>query len=170
MKLSESHSSLSSLCRAVEIRLRFVDALAGLNLPIVMLPDFESLPESKDSATVRDTPFAYQRREKRIIVNGDLFPSLASDVCEAALAHEIAHALYHRSPIVIKDPQFSIALDEEIVADLLVCRWGFLDELNKERFQSYGAKYCNILKLWRQEDVFAREMTIWHQQHLAGIL
>ena len=133
MKLSESDSSLSSLCREVEIRLRSVDALDDLDLPVVMLPNFESLPESKDSPTARYTPAAYQRLEKRIVVNGDVFPSLPSDVCEAALAHEIAHALYHRSPIIIRDPQSGIALDEEIVADLLACRWCFFDELTEDR-------------------------------------
>jgi hypothetical protein len=73
MKLSESHSSLSPLCRTLEVRLANVEQLANLDLPVCLLPDFESFPEANFSAAFRSTPAAYQIHEPKILVNGDRF-------------------------------------------------------------------------------------------------
>lgn len=169
MKLAESDSALSEVCRAIEIRLARFENLSDLALPVALLSNFDSLPEAQTNASYLSTPAAYQRSERRIIVNGQQFLPLCLDMQQAALAHEIAHAVYHRNPIVLSDPEYGIPLTEEIVADLLVCKWGFFVELRQERFQSYGARYCQILELWPEEESFVREMTIWHQQRLSGI-
>jgi hypothetical protein len=169
MKLSESDSSLCSLCRATELRLASAEELTDLVLSVVLLPDFESLPEAKISSAYRFTPAAYQRRERRIILHQGLFSALSSDVQQAALVHEIAHAALQRQPVVLIDPVYRIPLSEEIVADLLVCRWGFFSELRQERIVSVGARYCEILELWPRKEELIHEMTIWYQTRLSGV-
>jgi hypothetical protein len=169
MKLSESDSSLCSLCRATELRLAGAGEVTDLVLSVVLLPDFDSLPEAQLSSAYRFTPAAYQRRERRIILHQGLFAALSSDVQQAALVHEIAHATLHGRPVVLIDPIYRIPLSEEIVADLLACRWGFLSELRQERIVSIGARYCEILELWPREEEFIHEMTIWHQTRLSGV-
>jgi hypothetical protein len=168
MKLSESHSSLSPLCRTLEVRLANVEQLANLDLPVCLLPDFESFPEANFSAAFRSTPAAYQIHEPKILVNGDRFLSLPFHIQQAAIAHEIAHAICQRTPLQLVDPDWGIRLSEEIVADFLVCSWGLLDELTEERSGSYGARYCEILRMWPQQADFVRQMTVWYQQKLSG--
>jgi hypothetical protein len=95
--------------------------------------------------------------------------ALSSDVQQAALVHEIAHAALHRQPVVLIDPVYRIPLSEEIVADLLVCRWGFFSELRQERIVSVGARYCEILELWPRKEELIHEMTIWYLTWLSGV-
>jgi hypothetical protein len=169
VRLLESHPSLSAICRAVENRLGGVAELPNLELPIVLFPNFDLLPEVQLSNSYRVTPFAYQCKERRIIVNQQGFSSLPTPICEAALAHEIAHALCQRDRIVMRDPEYGLVLSEEIVADFLACKWGFHEGLVQERLTSYGARYCEILALWSREREFVHSMVIWHQQRLAGV-
>jgi hypothetical protein len=169
MKLYESHSSLIPLCRTLEARLANVEQLANLDLPVCLLPDFESFPEANFSAAFRSTPAAYQIHEPKILVNGDRFLSLPFHIQQAAIAHEIAHAICQRTPLRLVDPDWGIPLSEEIVADFLVCSWGLLDELTEERSGSYGAPYCEILRMWPQQAEFVRQMTVWYQQKLSGL-
>jgi hypothetical protein len=105
--------------------------------PVVLL-DFDSLPAATLHSSYRSTPAAYQSREHRVILHQGLFPALPFDVQQAALAREIAHAALHRHPIVTVHPAYRIPLSEEIVTDQLVCRWGFLSELQQERIVCRG--------------------------------
>jgi hypothetical protein len=169
MRLVETDLRLSKNCRAVEMRTQGISDTARLELPVVLLANFDSLPDS--TATDRRSPCAYQVRENRIIVNTSRFFDLENDVAEAALAHEAAHGLYHRDRIVKRCMFLGIPMlaSEEVVADLLACRWGFFEGLKKERLQSYGSQYCKILELWPNEEVFLRGMTMFEQQCLAGV-
>lgn len=169
MKLVESAPSLTEVCRAVEIGVQDVDDLATLELPVVLLPDFDSLSEAKSSDAVRRSPAAYQLRERRILVNSVAFFHLPTDVAEAALAHEIGHSVCHRHSLMQRVRSYR-ELGECIVADLLACRWGFFDGLRKERLGSYGEQYCKILELWPNEDEFARRMAEWYQWYLTGLV
>jgi Zn-dependent protease with chaperone function len=168
LKLDESTPSLSAICRAVEARLEGVEELASLKLPLVLLPDFDSLPEANLAAAIRLTPTAYQRLERRILVNAATFSTLQEDVAEAVLAHEIGHALCHRDSIMERATDYRF-LGECIVADLLACKWGFFDALKKERLKSNGPQYSQILGLWSDEGEFVRRMTEWYQVRLCGL-
>ena len=165
MKLIESDSSLSATCRAVEVRLAGVGDLAGLELPVVLLPDFEDVPEAKRSVAIRRTPAAYRPSEGKIFVNQARFSLLPADVAEAVIAHEIGHAVSHRDSLAQKYPELSDCM----VADLLACRWSFFEGLRKERFESNGQKYCELLDLWSDESKYVRGMAVYYQRRLAGL-
>jgi len=145
-----------------------VAELAALALPVVLLPDFESLPEATLGTSIRLSPAAYQPQGQRISVNEAIFHALEPDVAEAVLAHEIGHALCHRDATMQRTPAYRL-LGECIVADLLACGWSFFDGLRKERVQIYGAEYCEILSLWRDRDEFINRMSTWYQRCLAGL-
>lgn len=168
MQLTESATSLTRVCRCVEARLHGVTEVAALALPLVVLSDFESLHEATLGASIRLSAAAYQLREQRIIVNEAIFYALEPDVAEAVLAHEIGHAVCHRDATMERTPAYRF-LSECIVADLLACRWSFLDGLRKERLQIYGPEYCEILDLWRDPDQFINRMCTWYQRRLAGL-
>ncbi len=174
MRLAESDPALSSVNRAVEERTRGIDTLAALELPVVLLPDFDCLPEVESSNKYRETPAAYRPSEGRILINGSKFLSLEPDIAQAVLAHEVAHAVCHRDSIVMRDDLtygIPVIVSEDIVADLLACRWGFSEGLRKERIKQafYGSEYCEILALWQDETQFVHQMFVWHQQRMAGI-
>ena len=169
MRLTETSSSLSELCRAVEMRLEHIEDLRPFELPLVLLPSFGSLPEAELHPTIRLTPAAYQVRERRIVVNGPAFFMLEADVAEAVLAHEIGHGAYHRDSSTMRGNRYAM-LGECIVADLLACRWGFLEGLRKERLKSCGREYCEILELWRNEGEYIARMEAWYQRLLAGLI
>jgi Zn-dependent protease with chaperone function len=151
------------------MRLENVEDLDSFELPVVLLPDFGSLPEAHSHPAVRLTPAAYQVRERRIVVNGPAFFVLEADVAEAVLAHEIGHGAYHRDSSTIRTNRYGM-LGECIVADLLACRWGFFEGLRKERLQSYGLQYCQILELWPNESEYIARMETWYQCWLAGLI
>jgi len=167
MKLIESDSRLSEVCRAVEVHVRNVSDLATLELSVVLLADFDSLPGAEFRG-IRLSPTAYQPEERRILVNCARFFSLPRDVSEAVLGHEIGHAVCHRDSVMQREPRYR-HLSECIVADLLACKWSFFEGLRRERLESNGPRYCEILKLWPNKGEFVRSMTIWCQQRLAGI-
>jgi hypothetical protein len=168
MRLIETDSSLSKTCRAIEKRTQEIADTASLELPVVLLPNFDSIPNA--TAAARRSPCASQVSENRIIVNAFLFFDLEDDVAEAALVHEAAHGLCHRDKIVKRGLVHGIPMiaSEEIVADLFVCQWGFFEGLRKERLQSYGSRYCEILEAWPNEEAFVREMIMLCQQRLAN--
>lgn len=172
MDLLESDPSLSSVCRAVEARVQGADEPANLELSVVLLLDFESLPdlrslpEGKARDVFRQSPTLYQVQPQRILINGANFFSLLPDVAEAALAHEVGHAVCERDSLM-KLPRYK-TLNSCIVADFLACRWGFCEGLRKERLESYGPQYCEILQLWGDEQEFIRRVSRWYQVFLAG--
>jgi hypothetical protein len=170
MTLIEVDPSLSEICRAVELHVRNIGELAELELRAELLLDFNSLtdPEAKLRG-YRLRPALYRLKEQTILVNGANFFSLAEDVSRAALAHEIGHAVYHRDSLGQLVPTYKF-LHEDIVADLLACKWGFLGGLRRERLGSYGQRYSEILELWSNEDEFVRRMNTWYQRRLAGII
>lgn len=167
LKLNESTPSLASVCRAVEKRTREVAELSALSLPIVLLSDFEGLPKTQAGNAIRLNPAVYQRLQQRILINGSKFDPLDPDVAQAVIAHEIGHAVCHRDSLMERPAYRS--LYECIVAELLACKWGFFDELKKDRLESYGSKYCEILELWQDGLEFVSRMDRWYQRRLAGI-
>jgi len=173
LKLAESDPSLSTLCRAVEVRVQSVHELAGLELPVVLLRNFDSVPElsSFPEGKVRDayrlSPAMYQAQTQRVLVNAAGFFSLPRDIAEAVLAHEVGHAVCHRDSIMAQ-PRYRPLLCECIVADLLACKWGFFEGLRNERLERYGLAYCKVLELWSNEDEFLTCMTRWHLNVLSG--
>ena len=153
----ESDRSLSAACRAVELRTQDVNDLATLELPVVLEHDFDSLSTLE---SIRLSPTIYRREDRRILVNLITFPSLSPVVAEAALAHEVGHAICQRDSIM-EQPLYS-PLNECMVADLFACKWGFFDGLMKERVESHGPEYCEILSLWSNEAEFVRRMTAFY--------
>ena len=169
MKLHETDQRLSVVCRVIEVRTQNVRDLAMLELSVILLDNFDSLPEAKLRATILRDAAAYRPSDRKILINASTFLHLSDDVSAAVLMHEVAHAVCQRDSIRKKDPILGIPVSEEIIADLLVCQWGFFVDLMKERLISFGSQYCEILKRWPDEDEFIGRMTVWNQQRLAGI-
>jgi hypothetical protein len=65
-------------------------------------------------------------------------------------------------------PRYS-KLHECSVANLFACRWGFIGGLKKIRLKSLGERYCNILDVWANEDVYLAEMARFRLSALSGI-
>ncbi len=168
VQLQEAAPGLEGVCRAVEARTRHVPELARLLLPVVLLPDFDTIPEAQSSGATRASAAAYQLSDRRILINAAKFFQLASNVGEAVVAHEVGHAVCHRDAVMSRTPEYA-SLSECIVADLLACRWGFFDGLKAERLQSYGSEYCEALELWQNQPEFLGRMLRYYQRRLAGL-
>src|SRR5262245_3943906 len=123
MKLVESDPSLAAVSRSVEGRLQNVSCLAAVEIPIVLLPNFNDLGHP---ASPRD-PAAYRRSTQNILVNGKVFPSYSTEAAQFALAHEIGHHAHH-SGITVFRPEFR-GVHPCMIADWLAAQWGFAEEM-----------------------------------------
>jgi hypothetical protein len=160
MRLEEKDGvSLSSICRAVEQRLSHVPCLSKLNLPVV-LADFEK--EFPERPWLWENPAGYCRG--RILVNKQVFlrrPAMA------VLVHEIAHAYCDLiDPGLRAQPMYG-DLPKDCLADLLVCQWGFEEELVSDRLPDpyYGQEYCEALRSWRNEKDYVDLMKKYCRKH-----
>jgi hypothetical protein len=122
MKLIESDSSLTEICRLIEERVRGVTCLENVNLPVVLLPNFGNLGFP---VTPKD-PTAYNRRKHIIFVNTSVFPSSPCENAQFAIGHEIGHHA-HYIGIATSAPSFR-NVHPCLVADCSqrdgVLRWG----------------------------------------------
>ena len=159
MKLVESDISLSRLCRFVEQRLREFHYLDGVQLPIILLPAFDSLSLPKED------PCAYKQKTRTILVNGPAF-FLRSFECQAsALAHEIGHHAHDAA--LIGRGRHSALLSRCIVADWCACMWGLFDGLKDARLERYGKEYCDLFACCDREGEFFERAVRWYQVFLA---
>jgi hypothetical protein len=170
LRLSESSSVLSAVCRAVEAALAPVPELYGLELGVELMENFDRLPEAKRSRAIKNTCAAYRRSTKTLYVNRSTFFSLPSRAQQAVLAHEIAHALAHRDCLPDQRSAYSQLGDfaEEFLADRLTCMWGFFEGLSAERASSYGQRYVKALALWPDESAYCKAMNAWQARWLKG--
>lgn len=72
---------------------------------------------------------------------------------EATIMHEVAHAYLHLINPDLMKREFK-DINEELIADYLVCGWGFEEQIIAERTLSYGEEYSDALRLWRDREKF----------------
>jgi hypothetical protein len=135
MKLVETDSSLSAVCRDVEQRLQDIVDLESLELHVELLPNFDTkFPQH------RLDPGLYLHSGKTIYING---ATVSDHICEAVLTHEIAHAAFEHTLLDSRD--YECYGNTDIVADLSACKWGFYEEIKADRRRVYGDIYCEVL-------------------------
>jgi len=159
MKLVESDSSLREICRSVEQRLRDALYLDKTELPVELLPNFESLHLKPED------PCAYRPKPPTILINSSSFFAHVFEFQAAALAHEIGHHV-HDSGLLGKAPHYD-NVSPCIVADWLVCVWGLFEGLREDRLDFYGEEYCEIFRACENEPEFFKRATQWYQAFLS---
>ena len=166
MPLTTGEPDLTELCDRFNARTSAVSAVTPA-VPVLLLADFDDEPDAKKSEAVRLSPAAHSRKRSAILVNDNTFWKLSDPARLGVLAHEMGHA------VCLNDALMGLArysrLGECIVADLLACRWGFLEELSAERINSNGARYVEYLSLFQDEEEYLRQMRVWYVQKLASI-
>lgn len=154
---------LERALRAFERRTKSIGPLRALELPVMLLDNFDALAEERSKPSIRPNPALYERSGRRILVNAREFARLSREEGEVVIAHEVAH------DVICTAKRRSRYLSDDLVADLLVCRWGFCDELMKERQKSYGLSYRDVLELWPNTRQVVRAMYKWELRRRAGI-
>jgi hypothetical protein len=149
-----------------------INELAGMVIPVELLESFDVISEAGKSQATKDTHAAYRRSTKTLYLNRRTFSSLQTQVQEAVVAHEIAHALAHRDSLMDKLPMYAEFgnFGEEFLADRLACEWGFFEGLRIERIASYGQAYVMALEKWEDETTYCKEMSLWHIRRQAGLV
>ena len=169
--LRESSNEITAVCRAVEAVLANVPALAGFDVRVEVLENFDGLPEAATSQSTRTSPAVYRQSNKTIYVYRSIFFRLSEAAQQGTLGHEIGHAIIQRdSPLerFAAYTRFGNA-GEEFLADRLACQWGLYDGLREERLSSYGKSYVAVLDKWRDESKYLDEIVAWHTLRLAGL-
>lgn len=168
MNLHENDLRLEEICRFIEKATNQLQDLSFLVLKIELLDSFENLNKASPKGIIK-SPAAYQCSEKRIIVNSRIFLNLEMPIKVATIMHEVAHAYLHLINPGLKEREFKDKdIDEELIADYLVCGWGFEEQIIAERTLSYGELYSDALRLWRDREKFLEAITIAYTKILIG--
>lgn len=167
MKLQEKDACLTPLCRSLEQRTSSVLVLSSSQIPVALKADFRNEPEATKYPSIAKNPALYRKSAKTIFVNAEVFFMKSASVQEATLAHEVGHLFCDLSPC----PEVGVdGIGECGMADLLACRWGYLDELKVDRMPCYGKEYCDILDSWNNQEEFLERMKVWHYRKQAGLI
>ncbi len=169
MILRETHSSLLCVCRAVERKTSTIGVLSALDVKVELLSSFDNEPDAQITQTIRNNPAAYSKHRGWILVNGRCFFKLPNNLQEIVLIHEAGHAYLHLVNSAYREKPRFATLNEDYIVDLLLCRWGFKEELIIERAESYGKEYCDALHLWSDETKYIEAMHLHHMKKLVGI-
>ncbi len=168
MNLHENDLRLEEICRFIEKATNQLQDLSFLVLKIELLDSFENLNKASPKGIIK-SPAAYQCSEERIIVNSRIFLNLEMPIKVATIMHEVAHAYLHLINPGLKEREFKDKdIDEELIADYLVCGWGFEEQIIAERTLSYGELYSDALRLWRDREKFLEAITIAYTKILIG--
>ena len=128
MNLHENDLRLEEICRFIEKATNQLQDLSFLVLKIELLDSFENLNKASPKGIIK-SPAAYQCSEERIIVNSRIFLNLEMPIKVATIMHEVAHAYLHLINPGLKEREFKDKdIDEELIADYLVCDWGFEEQ------------------------------------------
>jgi hypothetical protein len=155
MKLIESDPTLAGICRLVEVRLQDVSCVATVEIPVVLLGDFNHLGYP---VTPRD-PVAYNRSGHKILVNAQAFPSFSGEAAQFALAHEIGHHADHTG--IAGSLLGSKGIHPCLIADWLAVQWGFAEEMRMERLADRGPEFCEKLSTISAEEELLRWAAEW---------
>lgn len=172
MRIACEGDGIEEVCRHVEERLRGVDELRDVEVRVVVLPDFSTVPKM-GTGCMGTNPAFYDARQDIIFVDGVNFPTKKPGAQEAVLAHEIAHLLRARTnapPVKTTWMDLAAILGEEIVADATASRWGYGEELATDRAAHYeepfGSEYASLLRSADAPD-FAERAYEWEQNYRA---
>lgn len=152
MHLIENDLKLEKICRSIEKATNQIQDLRDFDLNIVLLDSFENLKEAPLKGIIK-SPAAYQCSERRVLVNSTHFFCLEMSIQAATIMHEIAHAYLRLIDPGLMEREFR-NIEEELIADYLVCCWGFEEQIIAERTLSYGEEYSGALRLWRDREKF----------------
>lgn len=162
LKLLESTEQLANISRELERRVQLPVELGQLTLPVKLLAGFEDLSSARGPLLPHDWA-VYSTVNREILVNGSNFFQLPEGSARATLAHEVGHAVFQRA----QDTNYDLGyrdLHEEIIADVLACKWGFCDEVCSMR-SSYGDDYCSLLRAAEPTPEFAKKAWDWYQSY-----
>jgi hypothetical protein len=164
MKLVESDPSLAAVCRSVEARLEGISNLAEVEIPVVLLPNFNDLGHP---VTPRD-PASYRRSTQTILINAQVFLSYSIKAAQFALAHEIGHHAHHVGITAFR-PDLG-GVQPCIIADWLATQWGFAEEMRTARLSDQGAEYCEKLSTLSTEAELLSWAEKWDLRFRAGLI
>lgn len=162
MHLIENDLRLEKICRSIEKATNQIQDLRVFDLNIVLLGSFENL----NKASLKSIA-VYQCSEKRILVNSMYFLNLEMPIQAATIMHEVAHAYLRLIDPGLMEREFR-NIEEELIADYLVCCWGFEEQIIAERTLSYGEEYSGALRLWRDREKFLEAITKAYIKKLIG--
>lgn len=162
MRLKENNQKLSSICRDVESRTLTITDLSKLEIEIELVDNFRSLSPLK---SIQNSPALFRISTGKILVNNEVFFNRGPIEQFATAMHEIAHAFLNNQG---ESKSLSIG-EEDVEADLLVCKWGFYNELKSERETSYGKEYIDHLSKWQNQEEARKCLNKWQMRRLAGI-
>ena len=166
--LTDSSKEITDVCESIEKALVEISEFNGLSLMVRLLVNFDDLLETDEkNSWIKNTGVIYRNATQTIYVYRRTFSLLPNQVQEAAFVHEIARALVNHDSlmdILTKYEKFG----EELLADYLVCKWGFFEGLRAERMSSYGQHYIEALTKYRDENEYIKAMYLWHARKNAG--
>jgi hypothetical protein len=169
MELRESDEALSYICRSIEGLTEGISDLKDLVLPVELLSNFYKEPGAQKSKFIQNSPTVYRLSDRKILVDRSKFFGLKAEIAKIALIHEVGHAYCHLKGQAFCNHARFAELHEDQVVDLLLCRWGFEEQLIAERKNSYGKEYCEALRLWRDETKYIKTMARYRLKRLVGI-
>jgi hypothetical protein len=143
MKLIESDPKLSYACRIVEEMCSSIAELSKLEIAVFLLPNFDNYPHQNNP--YKKQPSLYVKSENRIMVNENKFFSEDIRVQAMILLHEVAHGFREQIKPKLLDYYERAGLHEDPIVDLLICQWGFKEQLIFARKDMYGQRYCEAL-------------------------
>jgi hypothetical protein len=143
MKLKNLEERLDKVCRTVEIGLRDIQELQRIELDIILKSDLSGFPEA-ESQFIKNSPAIYVLAHQTIYINEATFFQFSTLEHRSIIVHEIGHAYRHLNEIPkeeMSDMPMLFYHSECVLADLLTCKWGFIEGLISERAKSYGDSY-----------------------------
>ena len=159
MKLITSDVRVSAICGIVEHRVGNALELAAVALPVELRCSFDDL-----SYPVKPSdPTAYDTKRQVILINGLAFCHRDADLNQFAIAHEIGHHVCDHLPSA--RTLRSSGVHSCVIADWYAARWGFSEELRKERCLDRGEEYCANLPLLTNQDDFLAWVEEWLIQY-----
>jgi antirestriction protein ArdC len=168
LRLLSTDPKLAALCQAMQDHLAEVAELQQLEVNVVLLPNFNSLPEAEAHPSIRQDCAVYRPSTNTIYVNESIFESQEPDVMNAIMAHELGHACAHHLSLM-KALSTYAGLGEEYLADRLACVWGFHEPLSRMRKERYRQAYVDALKLWPDEAAYCKAMRMYDLRKQAGL-
>jgi hypothetical protein len=166
VKFIISCERMNQVCRELASRSAYIAMVTGLELPITLLDNFDSVSNIKTPLLNECALYRHSTRE--ILINYSRFAGQTISNQYAILAHEIGHAIAKRDRIMEVNYDYIMLAPygAEYYADRIACLLGFLEELKSDRRISYGEEYAAILDKWQNEKEFVWALVPWNMKRL----
>jgi hypothetical protein len=169
MLIELNDDSLKKISEKIKSKLDEQKDLNEQTFSIELVNDFSSL-SNENTDFYKNEPAVHQKSSNKVLVNKSTFFNYGIEQQIAIITHEIAHIfISNTNQKKIKNSYFGV-LSEEYLADYLVCKWGFINELKAERVKSYGDEYCECLEKWNNIEEYSNSMSSWNMKKHAGLI